>query len=234
MANTVVLDGETHRKLRVSELKAWSSCSNLAMVYVVLSEIPKLVAHYPIVFTKDQDSGRIVCVALLGLEANQNLYWREERWDALRVPLEVARRPLFVGPKEEGGKLLTWIDLDSPGVQETEGEALFDEQGQPTAFQKQKIGALVELLQSAPQTQKFIDKLLELDLIAPMRLDVTFQDREARSITSLSTVHEQKLKALSKDAVAELHSLGYLGPLFMMMGSLGHIYSLVQKRNALK
>jgi hypothetical protein len=234
MANTVVLDGETHRKLRVSDLKAWSGCADLAMVYVVLSEIPKLVAHYPLVFTKDQDSGRMVCVALLGLEANQNLYWRENRWDALRVPLEIARRPLFVGPKEDGGKLLTWIDLDNPGVGEVEGEALFDEQGQPTPYQKQKVGALVELLQSAAQTQKFIDKLVELDLIAPMRLDITFQDQQARSITSLSTVHEQKLKDLSKDAVGELHSLGFLGPLYMIMGSLGHIYGLIQRRNALK
>jgi hypothetical protein len=46
-------------------------------------------------------------------------------------------------------------------------------------------------------------------------------------------VDEQRLKSLSSEQLIELHSLQYLAPLYTMLASLGHVYSLIHRKNAL-
>src|SRR5690606_957570 len=90
---------------------------------------------------------------------------------------------------------------------------------------------LAALLDGEEQTDRFVRKLLALELIRSMRLEIEFVNHQKLRVDGLYTVDEAHLKALPIEAVAELHRLDYLAPIYTMLASLGHIYSLVQRRN---
>ena len=73
------LDRMVHGNLRVQEEQAFSACKDITMCAVVLNEIARLVIEYPIVFTKNGDTGQFVCVALFGVDPQENVYWRDAR-----------------------------------------------------------------------------------------------------------------------------------------------------------
>jgi hypothetical protein len=236
MTRLVALDRNAHKDLRILNDRALSPCATANMVTVVVSEIPRLVIQYPIVLTRSADNSRYVPIALFGLENEQNLFWRNNQWEGVCMPLNIVRQPFYIGfanPNNPDPKqMVALVDMENPGVQTSEGELLFDEKGEQTLFLKRKLGALAELMEFEAKTQQFVDKLNALGLITPMGLEVKFVNEEKpRRIGGLFTVAEDKVRALSKDTIGELHSLGYLAPIYAMMCSLGHIYSLLAKRN---
>jgi hypothetical protein len=206
------------------------------MVPVVLSEFLKLCVQYPIVLTKQADTGRFVCVCLFGFEKNENLFWRNGRWDALYTPLHIARQPFFVGAGETpqvDGQFVVCIDTGHDCLQEQAGECLFDEHGNETPWLQKTKAILAALLTGETETQRFIEKLLALDLVQPLRLEIDYANRQSQRVAGLYTVDDERMKSLSPPGLAELHSLHYLAPIYTMMASLGHVYSLIARKNAL-
>lgn len=116
-------------------------------------------------------------------------------------------------------------------VNQTRGEAIFDEQGVETAYLQQVKQTLAALLDGEQRTENFVRKLLALELIRPMRLEIEFANHQKQRVEGLYTIDEARLKALPAETVAELHTLDHLAPIYTMLASLGHIYSLVQRKN---
>ncbi len=79
MSNIVVLDSLSHRKLRVHAQPALQYGDNQRFVAVVVNEFPILALHYPILFSKDADTGQFYCGAMLGFDAGENLFLDEHR-----------------------------------------------------------------------------------------------------------------------------------------------------------
>jgi SapC len=231
------LDRVAHRQLRVVEERAFSACKDVTMCAVALSEIPRLVIEYPIAFTKAdkaEENGRLIPVALFGVNPEQNLYWRDDRWHSVGMPLNIGRQPFFVGVANgagaEGAKgLVPCIDLDNPGVQDAAGEALFDANGAESPYLRHKLALLAELVDGEQKTRTFVDKLVALELIQPIQLELKAPGREPRKITGLQSVDERRLRALDGAALAELHGLGYLHAMFAMLSSLGHLQILARR-----
>jgi hypothetical protein len=228
MNRLIALNSAAHRNLRVNQQQVLAQAAQLNMVPVVLGEFLKLCVQYPIVLTKNGQTGQFTCVALFGFEKTENLFWKQERWDALYVPLQVSRQPFFLAPDN-----MVCVDTMHPSVQQAQGQAIFDEQGAETAYLQQAKQMLAALLDGEQPTDVFIRKLLSLELIRPMRFEIEFENHQKQRVEGLYTVDEARLKALAAETVAELHSLDYLGPIYTMLASLGHIYSLVQRKNEL-
>ena len=83
MSHFVALNPHQHQNLKVLPDKVTQTGSQNQTISVVLSEFSDLIVQYPIVFTKDPESGQFVCSALLGFEKGENLYWRNNRWEGL-------------------------------------------------------------------------------------------------------------------------------------------------------
>ena len=232
MNRLIALDSVAHRHLRVDQQQVHAEAAQLNMVPVVLGEFLKLCVQYPIVLTKNGATGQFTCVALFGFEKSENLFWQQDRWDAIYVPLQVSRQPFFLGANGDQPAVVC-IDTAHPSVKQTHGEAIFDEQGAETAYLQQAKQMLAALLDGEQRTDRFVRKLLALELIRPMRLEIEFADRHKQRIEGLYTLDEERLKAAPAQTIAELHSLEYLGPIYTMLASLGHIYSLVQRKNLL-
>lgn len=228
MNRLIALDSAAHRQLRVDPGQVLARASRLNMLPVVLGEFLKLCVHYPIVLTKNGATGQFTCVALFGFEKHENLFWKQDRWDALYIPLHVMRQPFFLGP---GQDRMVCIDTMHAAVNQAHGDVIFDERGDETAYLQQVKQRLAALLDGEEQTDRFVRKLLALELVRPMRLEIEFANHQKLRVDGLYTVDEARLKALPAEAIVALHALEYLAPIHTMLASLGHIYSLVQRRN---
>jgi hypothetical protein len=237
MAHLVALDPQAHRHLRIDTRRVEAAGATLNMVPVVLSEFLKLVVQYPIAFTKDKDTGRFVCVALFGFHDNENLFVENGQWSAIYVPLQVARQPFFLGAADESGEsgeegqFVVCIDVEHDSIRGDSGEQLFDTDGNETPYLHNVQQGLAELLRGEAATRQFTEYLARLKLLLPMQLEITFDNQASTEVAGLYTIDEARLAELAADEIAGLHAQGYLAPLYTMLASLGHIYSLIDKRN---
>jgi len=238
MPNLANLDRATHKNLRVQEEQAFGACKEITMCAVVLNEIPRLVIEYPLAFTRHGDTGQYICVALFGVDPDRNLYWKDERWNSVTVPLNVGRQPFFVAMADnpaagEGAKgLVTCIDLENPGVQTSAGEPLFDANGSETPYLRHKLALLAELLDGEQKTRAFADRLAALDLLQGIQLELKSPNQPPRKISGLYSIDENKLRSLDTSTLAELHGAGYLHAMFAMLSSLRHLQILARRAAA--
>ena len=229
MTNFVALHHQLHQQLRIDTQLVESLGATNNMVPVVISEFLRLVVHYPIVFTKSGETGNFLCVALLGFESGENLFWNNNQWRSIYTPLNIMRQPFFIG--QENSQTLICIDTDSSTLKTGQGEAIFDSTGKETDYLQKVKSRLAELLDGETRTREFIKALLALNLIMPMALDICFANAQQQRVQGLYTINEERLAQLDATQLINLQQQGYLQPIYTMIASLGQIYALIQKKN---
>src|ERR1700692_4966362 len=83
--------------LRINPDVAEASAPNHHLIPIWASEFRKAATQYPIVFAKHPETGRFGPYVLNGLEPEENLFWSGTTMDVSYVPLNIRRRPFFVG-----------------------------------------------------------------------------------------------------------------------------------------
>jgi hypothetical protein len=238
VVNLVVLDSQTHRNVRISRRPA-RECAEINVVSVIPREFPRLVAHYPIFFTKSTESGRLEPAALLGFQRKENLFYVNGRWDVAYVPLQIQRQPFSLIPRRSdssaGGQpsLDVALDLDGSNIQAQEGERLFLEDGAPTKFLQEITSMLAALVSGSREAYAFTGRLAELNLIEPVRIDIEFVDRSETKLEGLYWIAAAALKALPAAQLAELRDREFLEWLYFQMASVSHVSGLVARKNQL-
>lgn len=225
MTNIVILNNEAHRKLRVHAHPALDLGDNQRFVAVVISELPALALHYPILFSKDADTGQFYCGVMLGFDAGENLFIEAHRDENLYRPLNLQRGPFYTAGEDLA------IDLDNPRVSAAGEQVLFGESGEPSPYLQSVMGLMRELKPGLERTKIFIGTLLELKLIEPLTIKSQFDDGSRREVTGLYTVNREALMELNDAAVLDLFRRGYLQLIYLQRASLNHIATLVQKKN---
>jgi hypothetical protein len=225
MSNVVLLDSQSHRKLRVHALPSARHGDNQRFVAVVVNEFPVLALHYPILFSKDADTGQFYCGAMLGFDTGENLFLDEHRTLSAYRPLSLQRGPFLAA----GSDLA--IDLDNPRVASSGDQELFTEAGEPTTYLQSIMGLMRELHPGLERTRIFIDTLLSLKVIEPMTIAARFDDGSNREFTGLYTINRDQLKQLADPAVLDLFRRGYLQLIYLMLASLDHVSTLAQRKN---
>jgi hypothetical protein len=218
VTNIVVLNSQEHRGLRVQALAP----EPRNFVGVIINEFPNLAMHYPILFSKDAETGAFYCGAMLGFDTGENLFAEE----GVRVyrPLNLQRGPFFT----TGAELA--IDLDSPKV--GSGERLFGEGGEPTPYLTSIMGLFRDLVPGIERTRIFAETLLGLKLIEPIDINVSFDDGTSRALAGLYTINKEALRELSDADALNLFRRGYLDLIYVMSVSLRHIPILANKKNS--
>jgi hypothetical protein len=223
MANIALLNRETHRDLRVQAGASARYGDNQRFVPVIVGEFPLLAVHYPILLTKDSNTGVFFAGAMLGFDEGENLFLDARGMDTYR-PLNLQRGPFFTA----GGDLA--IDLESPRLDEG-GRALFETAGEPSQYLQSIMALFRDLNRGLEQTKIFVEKLASLKLIEPVDINVAFDDGERRTLTGLYTVNQEVLRQLPDAAVLELFRSGYLQLIYLMAASLKQVPALAQRKN---
>jgi hypothetical protein len=226
MTQIVPLNKETHRSLKVDGRASAAYGDSQRFVQVVVKEFAQLVVHYPILFSKNAQTGRFYCGAMLGFDEGENLFLAEWAEREFYRPLTLQRGPFYASGPELA------IDLDDPRVGAPGGSPLFTEQGQPTRYLQSIMWAFQDLKPGAELTQLFIARLLELKLIEPIDLQVEFSDGTTRDCVGLYTINQEVLSHLPDEAVVELFRCGFLRLIHLMIASLKQVPVLARKKNS--
>jgi SapC len=202
--NPVAIDRQQHLQTRLQlPLTDWSVASRLNALFIAAAEFTEACREFPIVFVRtgqDEDGKpQIAPIAVFGLLQNDNLYAEGSAWRAGYIPAVLRAYPFGIG-KIENQRFAICMDAAWSGISQTEGQALFTPEGQPS-----------EMLTAVQRTRLVCQKLQELDVLRDMRFDATLPDGRKHTVDGFLTVDDARMQALPDAVVADMHRQGLLG-----------------------
>ena len=237
MTRHVMLDNVTHKDLRVIRDYARVPAYDVNVARVFPSEFIQLQAEYPLFFLRNKEAGNFEPVALLGFSEKENLYLDENGWDAAYVPLSIEREPFLIGFQERVADgvptqaPVVHIDLDHPGVSETEGEPVFLPHGGESPLLEHISSVLMTINQGHEAAKSLSEMLVGLELVESLELGVELKDGTKQSLKGLYTINEDRLRELNASALESLHKRGHLRDVYMMLASLPNVSRLIERKN---
>ncbi len=243
--DAVALDRERHRHLK---LKAQTHARFAAAVHavpLVAIEFAQAIRDYPIVFARgaaqgDQGGapagdpsgerpGELLCFALTGLHEGHNLFINAQgEWDAQYIPAFIRRYP-FVFAQTGPDQLSVCIDESYPGFDDSEGEPLFDDAGEPAPLLKNALDLLTDYQRQIQLTAAFLKKLDAANILMQAEMRADFADGRHAQVQGLWVVDEAKLKQLPPATLQDWLATGELGLVYAHLLSLGNLSRLVQR-----
>ena len=227
--NYIPLNKITHKDIKVSAQADFEFAKESHLAAATISELAHLATTMPIVFIKDPKSDNHHLVAMLGTEANKNFFVVDGKWQAPFVPMNIQRYPFDI--RQDGENLGLFFDENSDFVSDESGEPLFKEDGEPTDFLLDRQKYLTELANSELLTQRFVKKVVELDLLHSIEIGLVYGNGQTRNVTGMQAINEKKLRELNDETILELHKNGFLGAIYATLMSTGQLHRLIELSN---
>lgn len=225
MVNVTIMDPATHAGLRATTGRHARLGEGRHFVEITPREIAHTAIIYPVLVTKNADNGAFLLGAVLGIDQGENLFLGDmESGDAYR-PLQLQREGFWIAQDQLAA------DLDHPRFTADTGEELFDGEGAPTAFLQGVAEALRELRSGAPAATAFLGALASIGLLAPVDIDLSFDDGTRRTLEDLYSIDQDALRGLDDAAALDLFRRGYLQLVYLMIASLKNVPRLARRKN---
>jgi SapC len=230
------VDNVLHSSLKAGQLSDdWSVAARLNAIFVTAVEFGDVSSEFPIVFidagSADDGKRQVAPIAVFGLGSDENLFVDGKAWRARYQPALLRAYPFGIG-RAEGSRVVIVIDESWHGWSQTEGQALFEQDGRPTAFLTSMREYLDKVETEVQRTRLFGQALVDADLLTSMRFDATLPDGKTVTVDGFLTVDEKKLGELPDAKVVEFHRNGVLGLIHAHQMSLRHMRQLVEWRAA--
>lgn len=238
MARHELLNNIDHKDIKVITDKSAQLGDNVMYVLAYPFEFRAIQAEYPIFFGKDATTGTFMPLAMFGLEKNENLFLGKQGWDAAYIPVMIERGPFLIGFQQvvenniPTKNLVISIDLDSPKVSTTQGEAIFLPHGGNTDYVEKMASVLQTISEGQTINEEFTSALIKYDLLESFVIDVELKNRSVNRLAGFYTINEQNLANLKAEALEELHSRHILEAIYMVIASLSNIKNLIARKNA--
>lgn len=224
----VLLNREAHKAKKIAPSGSFAFAGKANSLYMAGVEFIEACKEYPIVFTQ-VGQGKIVPVAMLGLREGENLFvGANGKWSAGYVPAFVRRYP-FVLAELEGQQMGVCIDEGYAGLNEKEGEALFDSKGNNTPFLQNALDFLNRYQVEYMRTERFCQRLKDLGLLMEMNAKADLFDGTSFMVNGLMVVDERKLLQLTDAQALEVFRSGELSWIYAHLVSLSNLNRLVDK-----
>lgn len=227
----VGVDSTAHRNARIKPLTDWTFSAGLNAIFLTATEFADAARDLPVVFVgagKDDKGNPVVApIAVLGMAQNQNLLVQADgSWRMRYVPAMLRAYP-FATARVDDERYAVVVDAAYGGLQEQEGEALFDAEGKPTEFLA-NIQKHLELLEGETQrTRSLCDELVKMDVLREMRFDADLPGGRKHTVDGFFAVDQNRLNALTDEKILELHKNGILGLIHAHWLSLGNMRSML-------
>ncbi len=176
---------------------------------VVVAEIGQAVRTLPLAFIKQGDN--YVLAAVMSLSKGQNLYVAQDgRWLGGYVPAAFRGYPFSL----RGEQL--YIDESSGLISDTDGEVLYDKNGELSKPVQDVLNFLQQIEQNRTVTDLAVAALQEAGCIAEWRLKDT-------KVTGLYRTDEAGLNSLNDQAFLKLRKAGGLPIAYAQLFSMANI-----------
>lgn len=226
MSAIKALSYENHSQIKIKNSTNYLHAQNQQVVPLIVHEFSKASAEMPILFVKNAETGDFQAVALLGFKVNENLFYSEERWLGHYLPALISHHPFALMPSEnDASQLQVFLKEDSHVISTTEGESLFDEQGNETDYMSKRKQAIGRYYEHSQVTQAFVNFLKEKQLLSQQNLTMDLNG-EKIAINGVYLVDEKQLNALSDEDFLALRSRGFLSPIYHHLSSLNQLSKL--------
>lgn len=230
--NATPVSARAHGDLCVKTGRDYGFARTVNSAPLTTVEFRNAAAEYAVVFAGDADA--VMPAAILGTEAEQNLYVKEDgTWDERYLPAFVRRYPFVFASSDEGATFTLCIDESFSGCnREGKGERLFDAEGQRTQYLETVLNFVKEYQVQFQRTRAFCDRLKELDLLDPMQAQFTLPDGRLRSLTGFMAVNRTKLMDLDEDVLGKMAKSGELELIYLHLHSLQNLSNMLQRIGA--
>jgi len=236
MARYELLNNVAHKDLRVVLRSGSEFGDNVGLVPAFPTEWAEMQREYPLFLRKDEATGEFHCVALLGFDGGENLFLKDDRWDAGYLPGIVAKGPFLIGFQEQevdGQRTqmpVIHVDLDHPRVSFTEGEPVFLPQGGNSPYLDHIIGVLRGIRDGAEGAKRLFPALEAAGLIYPVRVDVQLDEQNGVNLTGLYGIDRERLSALDAETLHKLHNTGFLEGVYLLLSSQHNMRRLMAEK----
>lgn len=193
-------------------------------VEIVPGEFVAAAIGCPILFSKNPETGAFYAGAVLGLKPSEGALKNVEERGGFE-PLNLQRDGFFIS-----GERIA-IDRTNARFSETDGEVLFDDAQQPSTSLRQIQKVLGQLHEGVKQTAALVRDLMNLKLLEPIDISLSFDDGERLKLAGLYTVSRDSLRELDDVHVLQLFRSGHLQLAYTIAGSLNQLAVLASLRN---
>ena len=231
-ANMVPLDSTSHKNLRIKVDRNYGHVSNQNMSPLLASEFLAASTNFPIVFVKQQETGKFKSVGLLGLNEGENLVFTNNEIRTNYIPVNIRRYPFAAGAKSaDESEMVLCIDENSSLLNDKEGVEIFDEEGKPSEATQQVTNLLIDILAKDAATDIFIDFLVDNNLLQAAEVKLSLGKEGERQLKGLYKIDEEALNELSDNEVLTLYKRKYFAAIYAHLASLSQFDRLLQLKS---
>jgi hypothetical protein len=237
ISKTSVLNNVDHQNLKVDAQHDANNNEEINRCVVYATEIGELHKEFPLVFHKHPDTGKTQLHAILGLEKNENLFFKDKRWTSRFVPALLARGPFSLGYKkplqgeEQQADPVICIDLDDPRVNTEQGEDLFLQFGGEAPYLNHVKNALQTIERGLLFDKTLFTLVDSLDLLEPVSIQIQLSNVEEVNFSDYYTINQEKLDQLDGDSLYKLNQYGVLMLLYFVLSSMANFQQLIALKN---
>lgn len=221
------LNSGQHGKMKLQKQMKVSQVAQTHAIPVTVDEFALAQRFFPIIFSASEPP---VPLALMGLNEGVNTFLDEDGVlidKSVYVPAYLRRYPFLLARlRPDSDELSLCFDPTAGAIAEDgEGDALFDEDGQPSEVTKNILQFCEQFEAAGQRTQAFMEELTKSDLL--MDGEVAIQPEGAEQpflYRGFRMVDEQKLRDLRGDELRKMNQNGLLPLIY------AHLFSLAQIR----
>lgn len=225
-ASVNALNFKDHGELKIKQNSTFAHVNSQQVLPLIVHEFSQASAEMPVVFVKNSENDDFQAVGIMGFKEGENVFYSEEKWRGSYVPAYATHHPFALIPmKQDQTKLQVIISESSNVLSLTEGEALFDDKGNETAYMKRRKETLGVYYENMHSTRAFVKALDDKGLLKQQTLTVDIKGNKM-SLSGLYLVDEEKLNKLSDKDFLDIKNRGFLAPIYSHLGSLHQLNRL--------
>lgn len=225
-----LLDKVRHKDIKINTQAVNIPQNQVNVAFVVVNELSTITHEYPVFITKNPNTGQFQLVALLGFKSGENLFIKDEQWQATYLPLDIMRRPFqaMLAKEDDTSSGRIAIDMSSEQVQTDKGEPLFNDDGSETDFLQRIQKTFSQLMGGTERTTQILQTAGELGLIEGINLDIDLPNGEKRSLNGLYAFNQEAVSNLTGANLETCHQQGVLQVCHLVLSSALHLNKLIK------
>lgn len=231
MSNIIPLNNQQHADLKINDSNDFSRFKEQHLVPISAHEFMPLSSEFAIAFVKNEETGQFTPVAMMGIKTGLNLYCQTSNWSPSVTPTGFYNAPLaLVKQHDDEDNCMVCIDTNSPLVTKTQGQALFETNGEQSDYLKTRTNHLLDIMEKLEQTQRITQHLASKKLLVLKTLNINLGNDEKYTLNGLYVINEKALNELDKSDFNDLRLKGLLPLIYAHLSSMHQIARLAKKQ----